>query len=1084
MKKFYKSSLFFFKVMNSFAMENGTANENGTQTVNKEENGKQTGKENGTAMNNGIAKENGKQIGIKEERKTENCFLESEDGQFVYYHDKNNLVELEKIRCCDFVSIHRSLFSRNIKSQKFINENRIMIKWEDGYRNFLKSHKEESVKHNIQKEEISKEIKSLEEDCNKLDSEIKNLNKKGTNGDLNIYNSFLKKIKANESNKNSKNIVDFLKGLKKNSKKNNYNEILKGENFQSFEQLKQYIEKKIDEITTLRGIKEKELADKKSKLKKIENEFIEKEKKLFIENLRDNAFYTTDKLFNIFDNIFLLKVSNMEKSLKFLFNSLEVLIYKGIFRGFNKYSYVNQHPLILKYCKKYDCTNMSILCYNLVNSICFYKNEYFRGISNLSGDFNICQFTKDKVNKFFFSYKYNNCGEFYIKYNINKYTAKFLFTLYGNKEGQDSCYIQEYGLKFYKNGGIVYELYIKDDKFRYSVNINKLKKNDYLSYLKLKYRKSYNNKECNKIYSIDDILKSIGIENIPAMLLYNDNVFKEIEETVKKINKNKNSYNILDNIKNLIKNNLFEEYFSINKNDIIINDIEKINDTEKKFVLNISLKEREKVVDNFKFTAEGIEFVKYITNDKNYSACNVFDKNIKEKSLFIKTYGYMWQFFQNTLLTFHSNLLNIYFDNRFLPLLNNCNDNNYKEYLKKLLEDKKNKMNLYKDFFDQKDKKLISTYDIGRQIYLLDKNSKYFTFITCFNLNIADYNKYFSFKFYYQVVYNFLVYLCDLQRTFDDNNEMPLGTYLKRTSKDFENYKKQEGIYNIFFDEKNTYRNKLIKKMDAYIKNIKTAEKDILEQFPIYLRLIYNNNINEIRKVYPNYNEQKNINISNTTEQEGINTIDSGLDTNNTSDSSDGENIYGINSDNLKNLKKIEEIRSWFIKNENGKKNKYTVKLINNDSKKQESKKFDIDFEFNNQKFQRSYNLQIVDDEVNEHPLDVKKISKNYFLDQKRNINFINDDTGLNIRGKDIITTYNKADDDFKRDIEKFFFDLFYLKDLSKIPYEVGKMSGNYDLLHVYFKHGSKSNRIYYYSKDGNIYVINKIGHNKEKKNL
>ena len=1072
MKKFYKSLLFFFKVMNSFAMQKYTEKENVTQTVNKEE------------------------------RETKIYKVTFNDRTYRYYHDDNLLIQKEKITENQFLLIHKLLYKRIQYLIK--DEFNIICTWGREFGKFFEDKEKQSKNSNIKRKEKINEIKSLEKEINELDSEIneldseineldlknKNFNKKGIAGDLVVYNSILNKINAKEK---KTNFDVFFKDLKENNTKYDYNEILNNENFKNFKQLEKYIKKKIDEINTLKKNKKDELDNKKKALtyKKTELKRLSQElkilteeinsikKELYIKYLEKNALHTNDHLFNIFDNIFLLKGSNMEKSLNFLFNSLEFLVIRGFSRGFFKYSFVNQHPLILKYCEKYDCTNLSLLFYNLVNSFCFLKNKYFRGILNLSGDFNMCQFTKDKVNKFFFSYKYPENCYFYIKYNMDRNIAKFLFIPYCNKKGQGLCSIQEYGLRFYKNVGKVHEFYIKDGIFTYYVDINKFKNNDYFNYIKLKYRKNFDNKECNNIYTIDYIFKSMGIENTSVIFLCNDIEFDTIKE---KINKNKNSEDILNNIKNLIQNDLFKKYFSIDKKNISIKDIDGN-------ILNINL--NEKGIDNFKFTVKGADLVKYITNDQNYSECNLFGKNIKEKSLIINTYGYIWQFFQNTFLSHNSNFLNIYFDNKFLPLLKK-KDGEYNKYLNDLLEDENNKISSYRDFFKQKDKTLITIYDIGAQIYLLDKYSKIFTFITCFNFDIADFNQYLNIKFCDQTEHKFYLYLCDLQKIFCRDIKNPFYTYLKCTSEDFENYREnthQKGICNVFFAKNNTYR-QLIAKIKNYTKEqMEVFEKNILGNLEEYLYLIYLGNNVVIKKEYDyilNDNEQKNINIK----QEGVNTINYSLDsTNNTSDSpntSDTEtNIYNNNKNFFRELQNKDKIRSWFIGNENDKidKNIDNLILTNNDYEEPKSNKIVMGIELPTKPiFKRSYNLQIVEKECDGHPLDVKKISKNYNLDKKRTINFINSIEDLIIDGDNIITTYRGADDNFKKDIEKVLFDLVYLKNLMESTYKITKMKGCKGLFHVYFNHGSRSNRIYFYLKDECINVINKIGHTIEKK--
>ena len=1054
------------------------------QTVNKEENDTQTVNKKEDVIQTVNKEENDTQTVNEEGRETKIYKVTFNGRTYRYCHYKKLPILKEKIEVKQFLLIHRilcELFKNQIEK-----EFNIIFTWGIQFENFFQDKEKQSKNYNITRKEIRKKIKSLEKEINELDSKNENFNKKGIGGDLVVYNSILDKIDANEKKTNEKKTKFdvFLKALKEDNTKYDYNEILNNENFKTFEQLKKYIKKKVDEIKTLKNNKKKVLVSKKDELKKLSKELktLTEEinnikKKLYIEYLGKNVLHTKDHLFNIFDNIFLLKRSNMEKSLNFLFNSLEFLVIKGFSRGFFKYSFVNQHPLILKYCEKYDCTNLSLLFYNLINSFCFFKNKNFRGISNLSGDFNMCQFTKDKVNKFFFSYKYLENSHFYIKYNMNKNLAKFLFTPYCNKKRQSLCSIQEYGLRFYRDGGKVYEFYIKDGIFTYYVDINELKNKDYFNYIKLKYIKNSDNKECNSIHSISDILKSIGIKNPQVIFLSNDIGFDMMKET---INKNENSENILNNIKNLIQNDLFKKYFSIDEKYIFIKDIKNNS------VLNIYL-DRENV-DNFKFTVGIKDIIEYITNDKNYSECNLFDKKIKEKSLIINTYGYIWEFFQNTFLSHNSIFLNIYFDNRYLPLLNK-KDDEYNEYLNDLLEDENIKISSYRDFFKQKDKTLITIYDIGAPKYLFGKNSKFFTFFICFNYNIADYNQYLNFKFCDQTEHKFYVYLCDLQKIFCKDIKNPFVTYLELTSKDFENYKEnqhQKGVDNIFFHGNNTYR-QLIARIKEYTEEeMKNLEKSILENLKEYLYLIYLNNTKEIKEEYDyilNDNEQKNNNISNDTEQKGINITNSS--TNNTLDSintSDTEtNIYNNNKNHLENLKKIERIRSWFKDNAKIEIDTDNLNLTNNDSKEPEYKYFDIEIH-NKPIFKIGYNLQIVENECYGHPLDVGFIFKDYFLKEKRTINFINSIPNLNINGKDIITTYDKADNDFKKHIEKFFFDLIYLNDLTKSEYRIKKMNGNDGLLHAYFSHGSKSNRMYFYLKGKNINLLNIIGHNIEKK--
>ena len=183
MKKFYKSLLFFFKVMNSFAMQKYTEKENVTQTVNKEE------------------------------RETKIYKVTFNDRTYRYYHDDNLLIQKEKITENQFLLIHKLLYKRIQYLIK--DEFNIICTWGREFGKFFEVKEEQSRISNIERKKKINEIKSLEKEINELDSEIneldlknKNFNKKCIDGDLVVYNSILNKIKANEK---KKNLMFFLK---------------------------------------------------------------------------------------------------------------------------------------------------------------------------------------------------------------------------------------------------------------------------------------------------------------------------------------------------------------------------------------------------------------------------------------------------------------------------------------------------------------------------------------------------------------------------------------------------------------------------------------------------------------------------------------------------------------------------------------------------------------------------------------------------------------------------------------------------------------------------------------------------------
>ena len=163
--------------------------------------------------------------------------------------------------------------------------------------------------------------------------------------------------------------------------------------------------------------------------------------------------------------------------------------------------------------------------------------------------------------------------------------------------------------------------------------------------------------------------------------------------------------------------------------------------------------------------------------------------------------------------------------------------------------------------------------------------------------------------------------------------------------------------------------------------------------------------------------------------------------------------------DYKKKLENIKKINEW-TKNQINKKNQNKMNQKINNSENEEKKVLKIKGFFNN-------DVVITED-----------IDK--YFEKSREIKIINSTT-TRIDGDTIFKTYRESNKDIKEKIEKALFELKYIKNLlHDSSFKIEKMKGDNNFFHLYLDDALRI--YYYYSKDNEITLLDKIGHTDEKK--
>ena len=997
MDNFFKKSLFVSQIINVNAMEiTNSINENKEFLTNEDV----IKLQNLMNLTDNSNKLNNKNVYFN--YSGEKC----DYNNFILSKENNNKLEelFKKKRNENFFKISGKYYSEMGKLKNNLNE---LINENESINSQIKQIESEIIDINI-----------LNQKENKLQSLLNKLNSNNLNNSNNDFKTFLWNYIEELDNKKHETKKQKNNGKNNNSTKITFKDILANRiiknsddktnifNFTSIEDLKIFINNEINIIKSRISLYKENLNKKKSLNIKInDNEKkIEKIKSTIEKNF--NSFYKNEFI-NIVDDIFKLDPINFEKVLEYTFGNLDKNFFNDD-KNVYKTVFLNQQEQILKYCENYKLTNEMLLFLNVVNSISYYTNSNFKGISDIYGTFHLCHIKTKDVNKFFFNYFIED-SSFYLKYNLIKNIIKI--ELY-DKSKKDN-FLKLYNIK--KNGIMIknnkekyeYSMYSEDNILKIYINID----------LKLGCFKYFEaeikDRETKKIYKIYDIFEYLKTETLDRLKNYNTkmtnlDIKKQIAPYSKKLDDYLNSKKDVTNIEDLEKK--IEKCKKFASVDIISRVPQNISNVELKKFKNL-----DNNIYIFTFNKNHIfsqDVALYANINKNtedtisstYENLNCFQNSYQipesesmspnldhcRKAFSISTKYKFYSFPYNKPDSKNSSFLKIYSindkeDNEIF----NKYYNNMKEYNEIIMAFQLKKENMYN---------LISDQTVNSDNFIVDQKFPYYNNLILSNCKL-QYNDY-AFSYYYDF---------DL---FDNCNP----EYIKYLC----------SLFNLNFYKKTPFNNLLIKLgIDINNDNTKNFINLMDKRIEDFKNKKLNNNIHKI-----NNNENTN-NYENKIAE----------------------------LDYKKKLENIKKINEW-TKNQINKKNQNKMNQKINNSENEEKKVLKIKGFFNN-------DVVITED-----------IDK--YFEKSREIKIINSTT-TRIDGDTIFKTYRESNKDIKEKIEKALFELKYIKNLlHDSSFKIEKMKGDNNFFHLYLDDALRI--YYYYSKDNEITLLDKIGHTDEKK--